>query len=93
MTCHNLHPEIFWSLQTILQKQKQKQVRNQILRGKLKHQGLKNTFHIHVLEYTETAAVPWGRSHYTEDVMSSMLITPTAFPHSICLGSNGFDSH
>ena len=29
-----------------------------MLRTKLKHQGLSNIFHMHALEYTETAAVP-----------------------------------
>ena len=30
---------------------------------------------------------------YTENVMSSMELRPSLFPSSVCLGSNGFDSH
>ena len=51
-----------------------------------------NIFQMHVLEYPEMAAAPGGRSQYTENVRSSMELRSPLFPHSVCLGSNGFDS-
>ena len=57
-----------------------------MLRAKLKHRGVNNIFYMHALEYTETAAVLVVVSPPTENVKSSIGLTPTAFPVSFCLG-------
>ena len=61
-----------------------------MLRTKLKHQDLSNIFHMHALEYTETAAVPVAVSVPYRKRKVKHTITPTAFRRFFLFELDGF---
>ena len=84
---------IWWPCWSVFSRE-QEQGRNQPLREKLKHWGLSNIFQNNICpEIPWNSRRSWGRPCYIENVMSNMELRPPLFPFSVCLGSNGDDSH
>ena len=90
---HGLWPwQMIWWPCWLALSRKQQQVRHQMLREKLKHQGWVIYFKC-ILWNTLTRQSFLGSFPIYRKRKDKYGMTPIAVPSSVCLGSNGFDSH